>query len=403
MGYKLKEIFELQMGKTPSRHNSSYWNTGDYKWISIADLSNVGKYISETKETISESAVIESGIKIIPANTVVMSFKLSIGKAAITAEDMYSNEAIMAFHDKKIVELLPEYIYYLFKFKDWNVGSNKAVMGKTLNKATLAEMEIEIHTIEEQKEIIKVLDQISNIIANRKQELIQLDNLIQARFVEMFGNPILNSMKWNKKSLKDVCTKLNDGTHFSPESFEVGEYKYVTAKNIKLSGFDFSNITYVSEEVHRPIFERCNPEYEDVLYIKDGATTGIAMVNTLKEEFTLLSSVALLKQDRKIMNGYFLTALLNNEDMYTDIRNKMGGAAITRLTIAKLNAIKVMVPPIDLQNQFATFVHQVNKSKFVIHKFLYCTTHNTKSIIKPRLNTKESGKIRGGKPHADEF
>ena len=115
MGYKLKEIFELQMGKTPSRHNSSYWNTGDYKWISIADLSNVGKYISETKETISESAVIESGIKIIPANTVVMSFKLSIGKTAITAEDMYSNEAIMAFHDKKIVELLPEYIYYLFK------------------------------------------------------------------------------------------------------------------------------------------------------------------------------------------------------------------------------------------------------------------------------------------------
>ena len=95
------------------------------------------------------------------------------------------------------------------------------------------------------------------------------------------------------------------------------------------------------------------------------------------------------------MNGYFLTALLNNEDMYTDIRNKMGGAAITRLTIAKLNAIKVMVPPIDLQNQFATFVHQVNKSKFVIHKFLYCTTHNTKSIIKPRPNTKESGKIRG--------
>lgn len=113
MGYKLKEIFELQMGKTPSRHNSSYWNTGDYKWISIADLSNVGKYISETKETISESAVIESGIKIIPANTVVMSFKLSIGKAAITAEDMYSNEAIMAFHDKKIVELLPEYILFI--------------------------------------------------------------------------------------------------------------------------------------------------------------------------------------------------------------------------------------------------------------------------------------------------
>ena len=94
------------------------------------------------------------------------------------------------------------------------------------------------------------------------------------------------------------------------------------------------------------------------------------MVNTLEEEFTLLSSVALLKQDRRIMNGYFLTALLNNESMYTDIRNNMGGAAITRLTIAKLNAIKVILPPFDLQNQFADFVHQVDKLKLQVQKSL---------------------------------
>lgn len=145
----------------------------------------------------------------------------------------------------------------------------------------------------------------------------------------------------------------------------MGDYKYITAKNIKASGFDFSNITYVPEAVHRPIFERCNPEQGDVLYIKDGATTGIAIVNTLKEEFTLLSSVALLKQNRNVINGYFLAALLNNADMYSDIRNNMGGAAITRLTIAKLNAVKVIVPPLDLQNRFAAFVEQVDKSKFV--------------------------------------
>ncbi len=182
----------------------------------------------------------------------------------------------------------------------------------------------------------------------------------------MFGSPVSNPMFWKKRTLKEVCIKLNDGTHFSPESFETGEYKYVTAKNIKVTGFDFTNITYVPEEVHRPIYERCNPELGDVLYIKDGATTGIAMVNTLEEEFTLLSSVALLKQNRTIMNGYFLTTLLNNEDMYMDIRNNMGGAAITRLTIAKLNAIKVIVPPMELQKQFADFVTQVNKSKMDI-------------------------------------
>ena len=113
MKYKLKEIFDLHMGKTPSRNNAEYWNSNEYKWISIADLSKTGKYIRDTKEHLSKQAIDESGIKLIPANTVIMSFKLSIGKTAITAEDMYSNEAIMAFHDKHVVDILPEYLFYI--------------------------------------------------------------------------------------------------------------------------------------------------------------------------------------------------------------------------------------------------------------------------------------------------
>ena len=370
MKYKLKNIFDLQMGKTPSRNNTNYWNTNDYEWISIADLSKTEKYITDTKEYLSTLAIEESGIKVIPANTVVMSFKLSIGKTAITGKDMYCNEAIMAFHDKHVVDILPEYIYYMFKYRNWDNGSNKAVMGKTLNKSTLSEVEIDICSIEKQKEIVTVLDKVMESLSSRKKELALFDELVRGRFVELFGDPVINPMAWEKRLLKDVCTKLNDGTHFSPESFETGKYKYVTAKNIKASGFDFTNITYVPEEVHRAIYERCNPELGDVLYIKDGATTGIAMVNTLEEEFTLLSSVALLKQNRAIMNGHFLTTLLNNENMYMDIRNNMGGAAITRLTVAKLNAIRVIVPPIELQNEFADFVHQIDKSKLIVQKEL---------------------------------
>ena len=182
MKYKLKELFDLQMGKTPSRNNSEYWNTKDYKWISIADLSQAEKYISDTKEYLSDSAVKESGIKVIPANTVIMSFKLSIGKTAITAEDMYSNEAIMAFHDKHVIELLPEYIYYMFKYKNWDQGSNKAVMGKTLNKATLSNVEIEICPVEKQKEIVNVLDKMMSILSDRENEAELLDELIKSRF-----------------------------------------------------------------------------------------------------------------------------------------------------------------------------------------------------------------------------
>ena len=136
MEYRLDVIFDLQMGKTPSRNNPDYWNSKDNKWISIADLSKCDKYIFETKEYLSDKAIEESGISQIPANTVIMSFKLSIGKIAITPEPMYSNEAIMSFRDRHIMDLLPDYIYYMLLGKNWDIGTNKAVMGKTLNKAT---------------------------------------------------------------------------------------------------------------------------------------------------------------------------------------------------------------------------------------------------------------------------
>ena len=208
MKYKLKDIFDLQMGKTPSRNKTEYWISRDYKWISIADLTKTTKYISETKEYLSESAVEESGIKIIPANTVVMSFKLSIGKVAITSEDMYSNEAIMAFHDKHIVEILPEYIFYMFKYKNWDEGSNKAVMGKTLNKASLSEIEVNICPIEKQKKIIQVLDKLADIISGREQELKLLDELIKARFVEMFGDLKINNKRWPVVNFTE-CAKID--------------------------------------------------------------------------------------------------------------------------------------------------------------------------------------------------
>ena len=306
-------------------------------------------------------------------NDILLAKNGTTGVAAIVDRDeifdIYVSLAVL----RPIKSIYPKYLLYAINSpvakRQFDAGL-KGIGVPNLHLGVIRETVINVAEREEQELICETLDKVAGIIDKRKAELNALDDLIKARFVEMFGDPISNPLGWKKRVLREVCTKLNDGTHFSPESFETGEYKYITAKNIKMSGFDFSNITYVSEEVHRPIYERCNPEYGDVLYIKDGVTTGIAMVNTLEEEFTLLSSVALLKQDRRIMNGYFLTALLNNESMYTDIRNNMGGAAITRLTIAKLNAIKVILPPLDLQNQFADFVHQVDKLKLQVQKSL---------------------------------
>ena len=204
MRIKLKDAFELQIGKTPSRNKSEYWN-GVYKWVSISDIGNSRKYVYSTRELITDKGIIDSGIKVIPKGTVIMSFKLSIGKTAITTEDMYTNEAIVAFIDKKKIPIDIDYLYYLCSGSNWMQGVNKAVMGLTLNKATLLEKEINIPNIKIQKKCAGNLDKIDRIIDLKKQQLDQLDLLTRSLFIEMFGNLGEDIFGDGLKLLKDVC------------------------------------------------------------------------------------------------------------------------------------------------------------------------------------------------------
>lgn len=201
---RLDEIFDLQMGKTPSRNNADYWTDGQYNWISIADLGTYQKYVEDTKEKISVIAVQESRMKSVPANTVIMSFKLSLGKTAITQEPVYTNEAIMAFIPTGKYAVLSDYFYYLFSAKDWTKGTNRAVMGTTLNKATLGAVSITVPPLDEQRKIAAVLDKVSGLIAKRRQQLDKLDEMVKARFVEMFGNPVSNSQNLPLMSLPQL-------------------------------------------------------------------------------------------------------------------------------------------------------------------------------------------------------
>ncbi|MBH1971989.1 hypothetical protein FK216_11905 [Moraxellaceae bacterium AER2_44_116] len=116
---------------------------------------------------------------------------------------------------------------------------------------------------------------------------------------------------WKYGRLAYIADNIVDGTHHSPQSYPEGDFMYITAKNIKEAGFDFSDISYISTEAHNEIFERCPVRKGDVLYIKDGATAGIAMVNSLNVDFSLLSSVALIRPNYQQLSSEYLTYHLN--------------------------------------------------------------------------------------------
>ncbi|WP_348816936.1 restriction endonuclease subunit S [Faecalibacterium prausnitzii] len=363
MEYALSELFTLQMGKTPSRDNSSYWKKSENNWISIADLTNSGKYISNTKETLSDSAVAESGIKKIPANTVIMSFKLSLGKVAITEKEMYSNEAIMAFIDKGVEKISPEYLYYLLRAKDWSKGTNKAVMGATLNKATLSTIKIQLHEYDNQLEIVNMLNRVSSSIDFRKQQLTKLDELIKARFVEMFGDFKSNSKGWSIVKFDEFAQidgnmttdyeKYADYPHIGIDSIEKETGTLKGYRTVKEDGVVSGKYFFTPQHI---IYSKIRPNLNKV---------------ALPDFEGLCSADAYpILPNPKNCNRVFLALAMRSNYFLDYILQFSARTNLPKVNRKEIAGFSMPLPPLPLQNQFADFVAEVDKSKVEVQKAL---------------------------------
>ena len=356
---RLDEVFALEMGKTPARDNSAYWG-GDAKWASIADIGRAGMYLEETKESITQLAVSESGIKLVPANTVVMSFKLSIGKTAITKENLYTNEAIMAFHPLERGRFDLHYLYHLFSNKNWSEGSNKAVMGATLNKATLKAVKIPVPSLDEQQKIAQVLDKINEVANRTEGELAMLDQLVKSRFVEMFGDPLQNAKKWAMRSFGDVCS-VRQGLQIP-----ITKRLVVPGSNC----YEYITVAYLHGAKSREYIE--NPKSnvicrkDDILMTRTG-NTGMVVTDV---EGVFHNNFFLIDFDRKRFDRRFLVHYLNLPEIQVDIRRRAGTSTIPDLNHGEFYKIRLFEPPLALQCEFAAFVAEVDKSKFAVRKRL---------------------------------
>ncbi|WP_320151686.1 restriction endonuclease subunit S [uncultured Tolumonas sp.] len=163
---------------------------------------------------------------------------------------------------------------------------------------------------------------------------------------------------WDFSRLNTILTKITDGTHHSPPNKDTGDYLYISAKNIKNEGVQIANATYVTTAVHQDIYTRCNPELGDILYIKDGATTGVVTINDIDEPFSMLSSVALLKCPSLLFNKYLLLSL-RSPFFYNEMRAGMTGVAITRVTLKKLENSFIPVPPLAEQQRIFAKVDEL--------------------------------------------
>lgn len=362
MEYKLSDLFALQMGKTPARDEPRYWQNGRHSWISIADLSSVDKFIEETKESISDCAVKESNISMIPKGTVVMSFKLSLGKVAITKKAMYSNEAIMAFIPRAGVDISTDYLYYLLKARKWDTGGNKAVKGVTLNKATLSSVKVCIHSDEEQRLIVNILDKLKSVIKRRQSQLAKLDELGKCRFVEMFGDIELNY------KLEDLCSLITDGTHQPPQFTDSG-IPFLLVSNIKQNYINYETYKFIDEQTYRHLIKRTPVETGDLLLSTVGSYGHPAIVQGT-QRFCFQRHIAFLKPIRERVNSVYLHQAILSDNVQEQIEKSVLGVAQKTLNLSAIRRLVIPYPPIEKQNSFASFVHRIDKLRIDVQAAL---------------------------------
>ncbi|MBS4828794.1 MAG: restriction endonuclease subunit S [Firmicutes bacterium] len=281
----------------------------------------------------------------------------------------------------------PRYVFYSL-YANYKRGGTRAFENKTTGLHNLKTDDYvsryEVAEIDKTEQILicEKLDKLYGIVKSRERELQLLNELIKARFVELFGEPTTNPMGWDETTIGDECFYIKDGPHKSLPDIgkENGGHPFISVRNIVNGYIDFSTARYISDADYADAIKKCQPEKGDMLYSK-GGTTGIAKLIDTDEQFANWVHVAVLKFDRSKLNGVFFENMLNSAYCYEQSQRLTKGIANRDLVLSAMAQIKMYRPPIKLQQQFAAFVAQTNKSKVTPQK----TTKKRENTLKRQL------------------
>ena len=369
MKYKLGEICEIVSGSTPKTTVEEYWD-GDIKWITPAEITEDSYIINDSARKITELGVKKTGLTPFPEGTVILSSRAPIGKVAIAGCEMYCNQGFknLICSDK----INNKYLYWFLKGNtDFLNSLGRGATFKEISKGIVSEIIINVPDIDDQIAAVNNLEKLSSIMKLRKQELEELDCLIKARFVEMFGTPLLNQKGWDVINAEECCNVITDGSHFSPQG-QVEGYPMLSVKDMRNDGFHYETCKRVSEDDFQILKKQgCIPQVNDVLISKDGSYFYYGFVLSEYKDQAILSSIAMLRPDIQVVNPYYLCNYMLSERIVELVsENYVTGAALKRVILKGIKHIPVMVPPIESQNEFADFVKQVDKSKVAVKKAL---------------------------------
>ena len=317
------------------------------------------------KDKISAKQYIQKGDIVVCASS---GSKNLVGKAAIAKENL--SVSFGAFC--KVVrpkKLMPSYVGHYFQSPKYRNRISELAGGANINNIRnehIDELDIVVPTIEEQERISVELDNVTNLISLRKQQLAKLDELVKSRFIEMFGDPVKNNMGWESKPLNDVCDGIGDGLHGTPEYDEGGEYPFINGNNL-IDGEII--ITPATKMVAAKTYEKhfIDISSNAILISINGTLGKLAFYNGEKVMLGKSACYCNLKQD---INKVFVYGVMKSDAFAEFLENSSTKSTIKNVGLKAMREFRLILPPMELQEPFAAFVEQIDKSKLEIQKSL---------------------------------
>lgn len=371
---KLGEICAFQSGGTPSKNKPEYFG-GEIPWISTTALN--GDKINEADAVtwITPKAIRESAAKIVPANSIMIGTRVGIGKVAINTVEMSTSQDVISLINIDEDKWYKPYLCkLLLSKKDYFNSQARGATIKGIKIDVVANIDVPEIDYATQRKVASTLNKIDTLIVLRKQQLAKLDELVKARFVEMFGDPADNVNNLSVSPMTAIC-QIIDGdrgkNYPKQEEFsDSGFCLFLNAKNVTAQGFSFENCTYITEEKDA-LLRKGKLCRGDVILTTRGTIGNLAFYDTSVpyENIRINSGMVILRMNKQVVSEIFF---IEQFKMQLDSikRRIASGSAQPQLPISTMNKIEMILPPIELQNQFAAFVERVDKQKQTVQQSL---------------------------------
>lgn len=374
---KLGDICTIERGGSP-RPISEYIteDPNGINWIKIGDAVEGSKYINSTKERIRVEGMKKS--RFVHKGDFILSNSMSFGKPYILGVDGCIHDGWLVIHDDNNT-FIKDYLYYYLssptmyrKFESLAVGG----VVNNLNSQLVRNVYVSIPPIEEQKAICSLLDKMNRVIEAKKEQLKELDNLAQAIFYDMFGDPVTNEKGWKYCKLADLIAESVilyhlDGNHGgdyprSEEFVEVG-VPYIGANAIINGDVDFSMAKHLTNERAKQL-RKGIAKNNDVLFAHNATVGPVAILKTNEEKVILSTSLTAFRCNEDRMSPYFLKSYMKSEWFVCQYKGIMKQATRNQVPITKQKEMLFILPPLPLQQSFAEKVKAIERQKELINQ-----------------------------------